>query len=51
MAASTVEWSYIDFRLSVNGFSSMLTAEIKNLFSDNCSEKVWGSGYLSFVLW
>lgn len=53
MAVSTVERSFIDLRsqLSVNGFSSMLTADIRNLLSDTCSGKVWSAGFQSFALW
>ncbi|KAI9198711.1 hypothetical protein LWI28_021011 [Acer negundo] len=53
MAALIVQRSYIDLRsqLSVNGFSSMLTSDIKNLLSDKSSAKVWSAGYLSFALW
>ncbi|KAH7569763.1 hypothetical protein JRO89_XS06G0262800 [Xanthoceras sorbifolium] len=52
MASLIVERSYIDLRsqLSVNGFSSMLTSDVKNLLSDNSSAKVWSAGYLSFAL-
>ncbi|KAK2635104.1 hypothetical protein Ddye_029896 [Dipteronia dyeriana] len=53
MAALIVERSYIDLRsqLSLNGFCSMLTSDIKNLLSDKSSAKVWSAGYLSFALW
>ncbi|KDO77093.1 hypothetical protein CISIN_1g0011231mg, partial [Citrus sinensis] len=52
-AALIVERSYIDLRshLSVNGFSSILTSDIKNLLSDHSRAKVWSAGFLSFALW
>ncbi|WVY97207.1 hypothetical protein V8G54_029358 [Vigna mungo] len=48
-----VERSYIDLRsqLSTNGFSNMLTSDVKYLVSDNSRAKVWSAGYFSFALW
>ncbi|KAJ4702823.1 Type II inositol polyphosphate 5-phosphatase [Melia azedarach] len=53
MAALTVERSYIDLRsqVSLNGFSSIFTSDIKNLLSDKSRAKVWSAGFLSFALW
>ncbi|KAG5004416.1 hypothetical protein JHK86_028555 [Glycine max] len=48
-----VERSYVDLRsqLSTNGFSNMLTSDVKYLVSDNLRAKVWSAGYFSFALW
>lgn len=48
-----VERSYVDLRsqLSTNGFSNMLTSDVKYLVSDNSRAKVWSAGYFSFALW
>lgn len=53
MAALSVERSYIDLRsqLSANGFSNIVTSDVKYLLSDNSRAKVWSAGYLSFALW
>ncbi|XP_061342619.1 type II inositol polyphosphate 5-phosphatase 15-like isoform X2 [Gastrolobium bilobum] len=53
MAAITAERSYVDLRsqLSTNGFSNMLTSDVKYLVSDNTRAKVWSAGYFSFALW
>ncbi|KAF5482308.1 hypothetical protein F2P56_002890 [Juglans regia] len=53
MAALLVERSYIDLRsqLTVNGFSDVVTSDVKYLLSDNSRAKVWSAGYLSFALW
>ncbi|KAG4919690.1 hypothetical protein JHK85_057971 [Glycine max] len=52
-AAIFVERSYVDLRsqLSTNGFSNMLTSDVKYLVSDNSRAKVWSAGYFSFALW
>ncbi|XP_061364661.1 uncharacterized protein LOC133308088 [Gastrolobium bilobum] len=52
MAAITAERSYVDLRsqLSTNGFSNMLTSDVKYLVSDNSRAKVWSAGYFSFAL-
>ena len=48
-----VERSYVDLRsqLSTNGFSNMLTSDVKYLVSDNLRAKVWSAGYFSSALW
>ncbi|KAL2325265.1 hypothetical protein Fmac_024323 [Flemingia macrophylla] len=48
-----VERSYVDLRsqLSTNGFSNMLTSDVKYLVSDNSRAKVWSGDYFSFALW
>ncbi|GLT45423.1 hypothetical protein SLA2020_192540 [Shorea laevis] len=53
MDALEVERSFIDLRsqVAINGFSSILTSDIKCLLSDNIRAKVWSAGYLSFALW
>lgn len=53
MATLLVERSCIDLQsqLSVNGFSNILTSDVKYLLADNSRAKVWSAGYLSFALW
>ncbi|KAK9292066.1 hypothetical protein L1049_020020 [Liquidambar formosana] len=53
IAALLVERSYIDLRsqVTLNGFSNLLTSDVKYLLSDNCRAKVWSAGNLSFALW
>ena len=53
IAVHLVERSYIDLRsqLTANGFSNILTSDVKYLLSDNSKAKVWSAGYLSFALW
>lgn len=53
IAFHLVERSYIDLRsqLTANGFSNILTSDVKYLLSDNSKAKVWSAGYLSFALW
>ncbi|KAF7805291.1 type II inositol polyphosphate 5-phosphatase 15-like [Senna tora] len=52
-AALSVERSYVDLRsqLSTNGFSNMLSSDVKYLVSDYSRAKVWSAGYFSFALW
>ncbi|XP_004302174.1 PREDICTED: type II inositol 1,4,5-trisphosphate 5-phosphatase FRA3-like [Fragaria vesca subsp. vesca] len=48
-----VERSYIDpwTQVAVNGFTNVLTWDVRYLLSDSSSAKVWSAGYLSFALW
>ncbi|KAM7272817.1 hypothetical protein ACFE04_027481 [Oxalis oulophora] len=53
ISALVVERSYIDLRsqITANGFSNVLSYDIKCLLSDNSRAKVWSAGNLSFALW
>lgn len=53
MSALLVERSYIDpwTQVAVNGFTNILTSDVRYLLSDTSSAKVWSAGYLQFALW
>ncbi|XP_038693315.1 type II inositol polyphosphate 5-phosphatase 15 [Tripterygium wilfordii] len=53
MVVLSVERSYIDLRsqVTLNGFSNVLTSDVKCLLSDNSRAKVWSVCSLSFALW
>ncbi|PRQ41481.1 putative phosphoinositide 5-phosphatase transcription factor WD40-like family [Rosa chinensis] len=53
MSSLLVERSYIDpwTQVAVNGFTNVLTSDVRYLLSDSSSAKVWSAGYLSFALW
>lgn len=53
MSSLLVERSYIDpwTQVAVNGFTNVLTWDVRYLLSDSSSAKVWSAGYLSFALW
>lgn len=53
MSALLVERSYIDpwTQVAVNGFTNILTSDVRYFVSDTSSAKVWSAGYLQFALW
>lgn len=53
MSSLLVERSYIEpwTQVAVNGFTNILTSDVRYLLSDRSGAKVWSAGYLSFALW
>ncbi|CAB4316147.1 unnamed protein product [Prunus armeniaca] len=53
MSSLLVERSYIEpwTQVAVNGFTNILTSDVRYLLSDHSGAKVWSAGYLSFALW
>ncbi|KAM0995341.1 hypothetical protein ACFX19_010869 [Malus domestica] len=53
MSSLLVERSYIEpwTQVAVNGFTNILTSDVRYLLSDRSGAKLWTAGYLSFALW
>ncbi|RXH82610.1 hypothetical protein DVH24_036951 [Malus domestica] len=52
MSSLLVERSYIEpwTQVAVNGFTNILTSDVRYLLSDRSGAKLWTAGYLSFAL-